>query len=301
MPINELERHPFLNYLDEDNQIIRHDYTGLIIGSFPVYSCTDTLDNLLQIEEQRFDPENVTMRFFYCSNRSKFWKYISEAHEEPNPVLPLPEDNVANRHALARQRTVTFLQENRLLITDVLKQTNRNEYGDEDSNLWITNNVDNFILNNLALNESIIQLLQEHQTIENLYFTATGLIGKSPFGWFKQIFNNEIIIHQQNIIDNRRWSLTCTINDRHYNVFMLPTPKPRGIHFTDNQRTQMFVNYLQDQANNFYNEIVNIPKAQRIRQQEDMLETHRNAFLIECYRQAFGSQNLNFNGQVANP
>jgi len=104
--------------------------------------------------------------------------------------------------------------------------------------LWITNNVDEFILNNLSLNESIIQLLQKHQTIENLYFTATGLNGKNPFGWFRQIFNNEIIIHQQNIIDKRRWSLTCTIHNRQYNVFMLPTPKPRGIHFTDNQRSQ---------------------------------------------------------------
>lgn len=301
MPINELEGHPFLNYLNEENQIIKDDYSGLVIGSFPVYSCTNTLDNLLQIQEQRFDPENVTMRFFYCSKRSNFWKYISEAHEEANPVSPLPEDEVENRHTLARQRTVAFLQERKLLITDVLKQTNRNRLGDEDSNLWITDNVDEFILNNLSLNESIIQLLNDHPTIQNLYFTATGLNGKSPFGWFRQIFNNEIIIHHQNIIDNRRWSLTCTIHDRQYNVFMLPTPKPRGIHFTDDRRTQMFVNYLEGQDNEFYNQIVNIPMAQRTQQEENTLKNYRNAFLVACYRQAFVFNNLNFTGQVVNP
>lgn len=299
MPINELEGHPFLNYLAEDNQIVRDDYNGLIIGSFPVYSCTNTLDNFLQVQEQRFDPDNVTMRFFYCSNRSNFWKYISDAWGEPNPVSTLPDDQVENRHTLARQRTVAFLQEKRLLITDVLKQTNRNGQDDEDSNLWITDNVDEFILNNLSLNESIIQLLHDHPTIENLYFTATGLNGKSPFGWFRRIFNNEVIILNENIIDNRRWSLTCSINRRRYKVFMLPTPKPRGIHFTDDRRTQMFVNYLQDQDNEFYDQIANIPMAQRTRQQKNTLENYRNSFLIECYRQAFVLNNLNFTGQVA--
>lgn len=301
MPTNELEGHPFLNYLNEENQIICNDYTGLIIGSFPVYSCTNTLDNLLQVQQERFDSQNLKMRFFYCSKRSNFWKYFSEAHGVANPLSALPDDEFERRHKLARQRTIELLQDKKLLITDVLKQTNRNGIGDEDSNLWITDNVDEFILNNLSLNKSIIQLLHDHPTIKNLYFTATGLNGKNPFGWFRQIFKNKIIIEQQNIIGNRIWSLTCSINHTRYNVFMLPTPKPRGIHFTDDRRTQMFVNYLQGQDNEFYDQIVNISMAQRTIEQNNTLETYRNSFLIECYRQAFVLNNLTFTGHVENP
>lgn len=297
MPINELERHPFLNYLYE-NVENKTSYNGLIIGSFPVFSCTDSLDNNLNVAIERFVPKDVHMRFFYGSRKSNFWEYVSSAFGEVNPIILQPTDNIENPHLIARQRTISFLQRNKLLITDSIFQTNRNMENDEDSNLWVTNNADEFIVKNLSLNTSIIDLIDEHNTIENLYFTATGLNKKSPFGWFREIFGNNITIQNANTIDGRRWSFLCSIKKRKFNVFMLPTPKPRGIHFTDNSKTQMFVNYLQHNMTNFYLEIENIPIAERTVLQEQTLKSARKSFIIECYNQAFVTHNLEFSGQV---
>ena len=41
--------------------------------------------------------------------------------------------------------------------------------------------------------------------------------------------------------------------------------------------------------------------AQRARELKSELENYRNAFLTECYRQAFVLNNLHFAGQVAHP
>lgn len=298
MPINELEQHPFLDYLQQDNIEIRNDYMGLIIGSFPVFSITNSLDNNLNIVAERFDLEAAKMRFFYGSNESSFWKYISSAIGEQNPTVALPNDNIAIHHLTARQRTISFLQRNKLYITDSLFQTNRFENKDEDKNLWKTNHVNYFIHNNLSLNTNIIEILEENTTIQNLYFTSTGLNRKSPFGWFRQIFGNNITIQNENIIGGRKWSFNCSIKGRKYNVFMLPTPKPRGIHFTDKSRTQMFVNYLQSHMNDFYNEIEDLLIIYHTQLQKQTLSVARINFLIECYRQAFVFQNLNFDGQI---
>lgn len=298
MPINELERHPFCNYLQEDNLEILSDYKGLIIGSFPVFSITNSLDHNLDVAIERFVQQDVHMRFFYGSKKSNFWKYVSAALGKANPTTQEPYDDINNLHLIAKQRAISLLQENKLIITDSIFQTNRNFENDEDSNLWITDNVDEFILENLSLNTDIINLIDEHPTIKYLYFTATGLNGKSPFGWFRQIFRNNITIQNENNIDGRIWSFQCNIDQRQFNAFMLPTPKPRGIHFTDNSRTQMFVNYLQSQLNDFYFEIANLPQAERTILQSQTLKTARNSFIIECYRQAFVEYNLEFNGHI---
>jgi hypothetical protein len=300
MPINELEKHPYLNYLQQGSYPEINNYKGLIIGSFPVYSCTDTINEDLDVVEQRFVPEDVTMRFFYGSRRSGFWDYCAAAFREPNPTVALPNDEPKISHIIARERAIELLKSNCLLITDVIKQTNRREYGDEDSNLWITNNASNFISRNIALNSGIINILEEHTTIQNLYFTATGLRGKSPFGWFRKIFNGDIRFEIYITIGRRTWSMTCLINQRKFNVFMLPTPKSRGVHFSDNQRTQMFVNYLRNQMNDFYNEISIVPRSRRTNQQESTLSIARRRFLIECYRQALVLNNLDFEGSLQN-
>lgn len=297
MPINELERHPFIDYLDNEVESSKK-YSGLIIGSFPVYSCTDSLDENLQVVEQRFIPEDVTMRFFYCSRKSNFWDYCSSAFGEQNPTTPLPDDDQANVHHLARQRTIDFLNRNNLLITDVIRQTNRNEFGDEDSNLWIIDGAPQFIVDNLSKNQGLTNIIERYPSIENLYFTATGTNGKSPFGWFRDIFGNNLTTGQQRIIDGRTWGLVCNINGRQLRAFLLPTPKARGIHFTDNQRTLMFVNYLQSTIPDFYNEIENILQNQRTVEQKETLKTARHNFLVEAYRQAFVENNLDFDGAI---
>ena len=81
---------------------------------------------------------------------------------------------------------------------------------------------------------------------------------------------------------------------------MLPTPKPRGIHFTDNQQNPAFINYLQSIDLGFYNQIANLPQANRNEMQENQLTQYRKLFLIENYRQAFVYENLEFNGNLNN-
>jgi hypothetical protein len=65
MPIGEIETHPYLH----QGQINRA--TKLILGSFPVYECTNQ-DNLIK-QENRHD--EGTVRFFYGSIDSKFWQF----------------------------------------------------------------------------------------------------------------------------------------------------------------------------------------------------------------------------------
>ncbi|MFY7811018.1 MAG: hypothetical protein ACOVQ2_04730, partial [Flavobacterium sp.] len=147
---------------------------------------------------------------------------------------------------------------------------------------------------NLKLNNDIIYLIENHETIENLFFTAQGLIGKTPFGWFRTMFEN---LHIENFNGhNNRFN--CFINGRKFNVFLLPTPKPRGIHFGDNQQNVQFCNYIQSIDIDFYNYIIAIPKANRTLQQNNRIKNLRLNFLIECYKQALIYNNLNFNGNV---
>lgn len=63
MPIGELETHPYL----KEGQI--NGATKLILGSFPVYECTDD-DNDLKRENRL---NEGTVRFFYGSNRNSLW------------------------------------------------------------------------------------------------------------------------------------------------------------------------------------------------------------------------------------
>jgi hypothetical protein len=285
MPINELERHPFLNYLETEIERTR-SYKGLIIGSFPIYSCTDTIHNIPERVVQRFIEDKVTMRFFYCSRRSKFWEYCSSAHGEENPIRLINDFNEN------RVRTIDFLNRNNLLITDVIYQTNRKQFGDEDSNLWKTKGADQWIIDNLLLNYNIPNILAQHPSIINLYFTAQGVTGNTPFGWFNRIFGNNIAINPSIS------GLSLNINGRNYRAFLLPTPKPRGIHFSDNQRSALFVNYLQSIDAEFHNEISNIPEDNRTTEQKERLKNLRHDFIVERYRQAFIENNLLFNGAV---
>ena len=294
MPINELERHPFLKYIDTEIDQSAN-YKGLIIGSFPVYSCTDTVDNNLDIIEQRFNPDDVTMRFFYCSKQSKFWEYCSSAFGEINPVNKLNNETKKESIVNARQRTIDFLNRNNLLIKDVIYQTNRKDYGDEDSNLLQLNGAENWIVQNLSLNHRISNILDNHHSITNLYFTARGLTGNNPFALFKTIFGNRLVVKE-----SYSSGFKITINRKEYNVFLLPTPKPRGIHFTDKQRNPFFESYMQNMDLNFYDLIRKIKKSERTNDQNDRIKILRHNFLVESYKQAFVHKNLSFKGIVGN-
>jgi len=285
MPIDELERHPFINYLD-NNIDSEKKYTGLIIGSFPVYSCTDSLDQNLEVSEERFNKEEVKMRFFYGSRRSEFWEYCSRAFEQGNPTCLV--DNFTT------QRTIDFLNINNLLITDVICQTNRKNTSAADSDLWQTE-APLYVANNLSLNDSIIDIINGHPSIKNLFFTAKGTTRKTPFGWFKEICGETFPEDNWN---NDSFGKNIEISGRQFNAFLLPTPKPRAIHFTDENRNPHFVHYLQSVDREFFNEIDRTLKDDRSDVQEERLKVLRKDFLIESYRQAFVENNLDFDGHI---
>ena len=280
MPVNILERHPYLNYRDEI-QSRKRNYKGLIIGSFPIYACSNILDENLNVAQENNFENQIRMRFFYGSNRSEFWDYLFEAFGDQNEIN--------------KENAINLLERNDLIITDVLYQTNRTLESSSDIDLMI-NGDNNFVNQNLSLNYSLLDIINENQEIDNLYFTATGLNGRCPFGWFRQFFDAELRFTQINNDGFNQWGLNCIINNRHFNVFMLPTPKPRGIHFTDNQRHFAFVNYLQNIDIELYNLIENLPMANWNRAVRNLLTNYRKQFLIETYRQAFIEKNLFFNG-----
>lgn len=302
MPINELERHPFLNYhqLPQPSTVVA--YKGLVVGSFPIYAITDTVPVGAGEVQQRFRANQARMKFFYSSSKSDFWQYCSAAFGEAvNPAVAQPGDVAANGVGSARQRCIDFLNRHKLLMTDVIYQTNRLNEGSEDSSLWQTAEMPAAITNQLQLNHTLPALLNQYPTIRNLYFTATGQAGRSPFGWFNEIFAPHITASNLIAFDGRPWSAVLTIQGRLYNAFFLPTPKPRGIHFTDTSRVFQFVNYLQDQTPGFYNQIHTLPKANRTTVQKRLLTAYRLEFLVESYRQAMVRNNLHFNGVVPNP
>ena len=68
MPLGERETHPYLHH----GQII--GATKLILGSFPVYECTDNDNDLKQQNRQNEE----TVRFFYGSNRNSLWTKYSQ-------------------------------------------------------------------------------------------------------------------------------------------------------------------------------------------------------------------------------
>lgn len=63
MPINELEQHPCLSYLEQDNITPLNDYQGLIIGNFPSDECTDILKANLEITVCKLQTPNFRMKF----------------------------------------------------------------------------------------------------------------------------------------------------------------------------------------------------------------------------------------------
>lgn len=291
MPHNHLEEHPYLEdivYKDFGSSY----FDSLIIGAFPVYGITNTLMPDGNIQEQPFNENEAFMRFFYGSNRNSFWSSVSQALGEDNPThLPLPQ---------RKQASAQLLTNNKFLITDVLWKTNRNGVLAEDSNLWVPSN-DEFVLNNRSLNHGLGQLLEDNKNIKNLYFTATVLTGNSPFGWFQQIFQNQLQFNIIQQVDNRPISAEVHIGNRPYIAFFLPSPAgngTRGLHFSDGRRTEILVNYIQSVDPVFYNEINNIPKANRTVTQSQRLTALRRGYLQQHYREVLRNKNQHFNGSI---
>lgn len=290
MPLNELESHPYLDYIN-DNLVKGKKYKGLIIGSFPIYGCTNSSDpcDVENIIDERFDHDKVKMRFFYGSKDSKLWKYCAESLGCKNPT-----DN-ENTDAIVSD-IINFLNDNDLIITDIIKRTNRTKQGSLDTNLLVEKGTDLNIIQNFAMNESIYDLLKEHKYIKNLYFTAKDN-KPSPYQWFKETFNDSFEFHNVEGYENSR---KCNFinSEREFNVFLLPTPKPRGIHYSPPKSINLyFDNFLSKVDPALRNAVRNIKKEERTNKQVNLLKEYREQFIIETYRMAFQENNLFYNGE----
>jgi hypothetical protein len=113
MPIGEIETHPYL----AQGQIANAG--KLILGSFPVYECTDP-DN--HLKEQNRNNEG-TVRFFYGSIDSSFWSLYS-TYVDNNVQLP-PDPNAIVQSLTLRQ----------IAIADNIISCQRHLYSSEDTKL----------------------------------------------------------------------------------------------------------------------------------------------------------------------
>lgn len=289
MPHNQLEIHPYLNCINDQNFDGSY-FENLFIGTFPIYSITDTL-NANNAIISRFDEEPAFMRFFYGSRKNSFWKLFSEVCGALNPTdLPMVQ---------RKNAAVELLVNHKFLITDVVYKTNRKAEGSEDDDLWVQTE-NEFVVQNRSLNTGLVDLLNRNEKIKYLYFTATVLVGKSPFGWFQDIFGDALQYQIVQQVEKRIVSASLTINGRGYTAFFLPSPAgngTRGLHF-NNQRTKIFVNYLQSVNPEFYAEIDPIPEKERTIQQKERLTQLRKDFLIENWRQLIELKNTNYNGII---
>jgi hypothetical protein len=294
MPINELEIHPFLDSIN-DSAFGPDYFEAMIIGSFPVYSVTNSIQPNGHIEE-RFIAGQANMKYFYGSKKNSFWRLLSDVCGLPNPAVHVPENQRV-------QQAMGLLIRNKLLISDSLFKTNRRGLDAQDSALWVMSAVD-FIVDNKSLNHEMDALLQRNPSVKYLYFTSTVLAGKSPFGWFKKIFGNRLVIGNISQVGGRAISAELSVDGREYRVFFLPSPAgngTRGLQFTDDNRTLIFVNYIQTVDLPFYQEIDIIPMNERTPCQIARLTKLRQNFLLESWRQTFVEKNMGFDGRVLRP
>ena len=99
-----METHPYL----EQGEI--KGATRLILGSFPVWQCTDPESEA----KQQLRQQTGTFRFFYGSSRNALWKLYSE-HIEQLPADPTIEEIIKS------------LNRNKIAISDVVMSAQRKE------------------------------------------------------------------------------------------------------------------------------------------------------------------------------
>jgi hypothetical protein len=113
MPIGEIETHPYLQ------EGLINGATKLILGSFPVYECTNP-DNELKLQNRQ---NEGTARFFYGIVDSTFWSLYA-AHIDNNIQVP-PNPNAI----------LLSLTQRQIAIADNIFSCQRHEFSSEDTKL----------------------------------------------------------------------------------------------------------------------------------------------------------------------
>jgi hypothetical protein len=266
----------------------------MILGSFPIYGITDILNIDMKVIEKKDDIKNTFMRFFYGSNSSDFWKLLSSVFGKNDF-----KTNTALTREQKKQQAIQLLDENNLIISDSISKTNRLNESAADVDLFIqTEDVQDWIIDNLETNNDLFVTLNAHPNITTIYFTSIMENGNSPYYLFYEMAtleSNNVQVFDEYRFKNKLWSKKLRLDNRLFNLIFLPTPKNRSISFTSNLQHPMFKNYLQTFDIDFYKQIID--RLNTLNQNEKkQLSVYRSSFLIECYRQALVFNNLKFNG-----
>jgi hypothetical protein len=113
MPLSEIETHPYLQQGEINNA------TKLILGSFPVYECTDQDNEKKQQDRQK----KGSIRFFYGSSSSTFWNLYSTYIDDTIVLPPVPDVILQS------------LTDRQIAISDIISSCVRHDYSSEDSKL----------------------------------------------------------------------------------------------------------------------------------------------------------------------
>jgi hypothetical protein len=111
--MNTKEFHPFLN----EGKI--EGAKGLILGSFPVFACTEPDIS----EKEKIRKNEGTIRFFYGSSKSRFWSLYRQ-HIDSNVTDPVN-----------RLSAIASLRKNEIAISDTITSCRRKGISSSDSDL----------------------------------------------------------------------------------------------------------------------------------------------------------------------
>lgn len=148
MPKGELEIHPYLELGKTEGA------KRLILGSFPVYECTDP-DNDLKQKNRALEK---TFRFFYGSNRNSFWKRYAIGVDN-SLQASINADNI-----------LESLKRNGIAVSDTIKSCERVNYSSSDNDLknktWnrevIKNLIDNGVEKILCTSKGVLRDLEKN-------------------------------------------------------------------------------------------------------------------------------------------
>jgi|688.fasta_scaffold299057_2 hypothetical protein len=146
MPRNEIESHPFfeLGKFQES--------TKLILGSFPVYECTNP-DSVYKRKKREIEE---TVFFYYGSCSSRFWG-LYKTYIDSSIKIPISKENVL--HSLKKRN---------ISISDIILSCERKNYSSLDSDLTkrkynildIEELLDKGVTKILCTSKGVMQLLE---------------------------------------------------------------------------------------------------------------------------------------------
>ncbi len=191
MPDNELETHPYLNLQTEKIAVTdRHKYTKLVVGTFPIYPITNSEPKQPAGKQMRVNwQQYAKFKYFYGSSENFFWDLLASCFNEPAP-----------RNT---EEAIKLLNNNKILISDVFKETCRKDYSPLDSGLTDPKH-----------NKELEILIKDFNNLKIIYFTSVEVKRQ-----FCAIFKIQFDI-----------SRDCEVQifNRSFRLIILPTPAGRG-------------------------------------------------------------------------